>query len=114
MFRHLITFLALAITSPLFAKDPDIAAALKAKGAEITETTSVVTGVAFRDCSALGAGDYAQLRQLAQLKSLSFGKAFNDAAVKALGALPELEMLSTNGMDVSDDGVRALTACRKL
>jgi len=54
------------------------------------------------------------LRQLAQLKSLSFGKGFNDAAVKALGALPELEMLSTNGMDVSDDGVRALTACRKL
>jgi len=57
MFRHLITFLALAITSPLFAKDPDAAAALRAKGAEITETKGVVTGMAFRDCSALGAAD---------------------------------------------------------
>jgi len=114
MFRHLIAFLALAITPPLFAKDPDIAAALKAKGAEITETKGAVTGVAFRDCTVLGAGDYAQLRQIAQLKSLSFGKGFNDAAIQALGALPELEMLSTNGMDVSDDAIRALTVCRKL
>ena len=56
------------------AKDADIAAALKAKGADITETKGVVAGVAFRDCSALGAGDYALLRQLAQLKSLSLGK----------------------------------------
>lgn len=114
MFRNIITLGILTITSPLWAADSEITAALKAKGADITETNAVVTGVSFRDCSALVAGDYAQLQQLKQLKSLSFGKGFNDAAVKALGALPELEMLSTNGMDVSDDGIRALTACRKL
>lgn len=114
MFRNIIALVILTITSPLWAGDSDIASALKAKGADITETNAVVTGVSFRDCSTLVEGDYAQLRQLKQLKSLSFGKGFNDAAIKALGALPELEMLSTNGMDVSDEGIRALTACRKL
>ena len=96
------------------ATDADIIAALKAKGAEPVETKGALTGLSFRDCTGLTASDYQQLHQLSHLKSLSFGKGFNDAALKALGPMPELEMLSTNGMDVSDDGLGALAGFQNL
>jgi len=105
---------AFLVTASLHAGDAEIIAALKSKGAELTETKGVVTGLSFRDCSMLTAGDYAQVRQLAQVKSLGVGKGFDDAALKALGEMPALETLSTNGMDVSDDGIRALATFKGL
>jgi len=113
--RTLCSFLlALAFVPSVFAGDAEIVSALKAKGAEVTETKGALTGLSFRDCSALTAGDYQNIHRLGQLKALSFGKGFDDAALKALGALPELESLSTNGMDVSDEGARALATFKKL
>ena len=107
----LSTFL---VTASLHAGDAEILAALKSKGAEITETKGVATGLAFSDCSKLTASDYAQIRQLASVKLLNFGKGFDDAALKAVGAATGIEMLSTNGMDVSDEGVRALAEWKGL
>jgi hypothetical protein len=109
-----LLFFALALVPSVFADDAEIVAALKSKGAEVTETKGVFTGLSFRDCSGLTADDYQKIHQLAQLKSLSFGKGFNDAALKALGALPELESFSTNGMDVSDEGARLFATFKKL
>src|SRR2546430_1959590 len=109
MHRHILRSLlfALAFVPSVFAGDAEIVAGLKSKGAEVTETKGVPTGLSFRDCAGLTAEDYQKIHQLAQLKTLSFGRGFNDAALKALGALPELENFSTNGMDVSDDGARS-------
>ncbi|HEY3900865.1 MAG TPA: hypothetical protein VGM54_19800 [Chthoniobacter sp.] len=96
------------------AADADIVTALKAKGAEAIETKGALTGLSFRDCTGLTAADYQQVHQLSHLKSLSFGKGFNEAALKALGAMPEVEMLSTNGMDVSDEGLGVLSGFQNL
>lgn len=105
---------AFLLTAPLHAGDAEILAALKSKGAEITETKGVATGLAVADCSKLTADDYAQIGKLATVKLLSFGKGFDDAGLKALGAAAGIENLSTNGMDVSDEGVRALAAWKCL
>ena len=116
MHRHILCSLlfALAPVPSGFADDAGIAAALKSKGAEVTETKGALTGLSFRDCSALTADDYQKIRQLPQLKTVMFGRGFNDAALKSLGALPELENFSTNGMDVSDEAARSFAAFRKL
>lgn len=112
--RFLFASLALSLAPALHAAEAEALASLKAKGAEVTETQGVASSVSFRDCSGLSVADYAALAQLPQLKMLSLGKGCNDASLKALGALPELEMLSTNGMEATDDGVRALAACKKI
>ena len=112
--RRFITFIALVFTSSLHANDATIAAALKSKGAEITETKGEVTGVAFRDCSKFAAADFAQVRELSKLKQVNLGAGCNDGTLQALGALPELEVLSTNGLDATDAGISVLTACKKL
>jgi hypothetical protein len=98
----------------LHASDPTVAAALKAKGGEITETAGEITGLTVKDCKGLAEEDYVQIRKLDHLKMLSFGPGLNDAGLKAVAGLPALEQLSTNGMTASDEGVRALAACKAL
>jgi hypothetical protein len=105
---------ALLVAMPLRAGDAEIFAALKSKGAEVTETKGLVTGLAISDCSKLTAGDYAQIPQLTQVKLLNLGKGFDDAALKAIGPATGIETLSTNGMDVSDEGVRELAEWKGL
>ena len=100
---------ALIFATPLArSADADILAALKAKGAEPVETKGALTGLAFKDCTGLTEADYQQIHQLTHLKSLNFGKGFNDAGLKALGTMPDLESLVTNGMDLTDEGVGVL------
>lgn len=105
---------ALLLASSLHAGDSEIIAALKSKGAAPTETKGVVTALSFADCSILTAADYAQLSKLTAVKQLSFGKGFDDAGLKAIGAATGIENLSTNGMDISDDGASALAAWKGL
>ena len=105
----------IANTCPLlYADDPAVISALKAKGGEITEISGEVTGLTFKDCKGLSETDYAQIRKLDHLKTLSCGLGLDDAGLKALAGLPALEQLSTNGMTASDEGVRALAACKAL
>ena len=115
MHRFLVRLsFAFLLAASLHAGDAEILAALKSKGAAITETKGVATALAFTDCSKLTAADYAQIRQLASVKSLNFGRGFDDAALKAVGAATGIEMLSTNGMDVSDEGARAFAEWKEL
>jgi hypothetical protein len=102
------------LVAALHAGDAEIVAALKSKGGQVTETKGVVTGLSFPDCSQLAAADYTQMGQLTAVKLLSFGKGFDDAGLKAIGAATGIEMLSTNGGDISDEGVRALAAWKGL
>lgn len=113
-FRLLLGWLTFAFVPCLCAEDADIAAALKGKGAEITETKGVATGVSFRDCTKFAADDFASLGKLTKLRQVSLGAGANDATLRALGAPPELEVLSTNGLDLTDDGVRLIAAFKKL
>ncbi len=114
--RILLSVLALvASTAPqTFASDPAVVAALKAKGAEVTEAGGEITGLSFKDVKSLTPADFQQIRQLSHLKVLSCGAGIDDAGMKALGGLPALEQFGTNGMAASDEGVRALGACPAL
>ena len=113
--RVIVRFLsALFAVTSLHAGDAEILAALKSKGANITETKGAVTGLAFPDCSKLTASDYAQIGKLGAVNVLNFGKGFDDAALKAIGSATNIETLSTNGMDVSDEGIRTLAAWKGL
>ena len=115
MHRLLVCSLsAFLVTASLHAGDAEILVALKSKGAELTETKGVVTGLAVADCSKLTPADYAQIGKLTSVKQLNFGRGFDDAALKALGAVAGVEMLSTNGMDVSDEGARAFATWKGL
>jgi len=96
------------------AGDPAVVAALQAKGAQVTETAGEITGLAFKDNKGLTEADYRQIRGLDHLKMLSCGMGLDDAGVKVLAGLPALEQFSTNGMTASDEGVRALAACKAL
>jgi len=105
---------AFLFTASLHGGEVEIIVMLKLKGAELTETKGVVTGLSFPDCSKLTAADYAQIQQLAPVKLLSFGKGFDDDGLKAIGAATGVETLSTNGMDISDQGASALAAWKGL
>jgi len=106
--------LATSFACNLLASDPAIVSALKAKGGEITEAGGEITALTFKDCKDLIEADYAQIRKLDHLKTLSCGLGLDDAGLKALAGLPALEQLSTNGMAASDEGVRAMAACKTL
>ena len=109
-----VFFSTLLLASSVFAGDAELIATLKSKGAAATETKSVVTGLSFADCSKLTAADYALIAQLTGVKQLSFGKGFDDTALKAIGAATTIENLSTNGMDVSDQGIKLLATWKAL
>lgn len=96
------------------AEDPASAGAAKFNGAEVTKSGSEVVGLAFGDCAGLTEADCKQVRQLEHLKSLSFGHGFDDAALKILSGMPTIEKFTTNGMAVTDDGVRALATFKSL
>jgi len=102
------------LATSLHASDGEIIAALKSKGAQAIETKGAVTGLNFPDCSNLVVADYAQIGQLTGVKQLSFGKGPNDAGLKAIGAATNVEALSTNGMDVTDETIATLAAWKSL
>ncbi len=115
MMKHTAALLsALLLVTSLHASDAEIIATLKSKGAEATETKGVVTALSFPDCSKLTPPDYALLSQLTAVKQLGFGKGFNEDGLKAIGTAASIENLSTNGMDVSDEGIMALATWKAL
>jgi hypothetical protein len=92
-------------------------AALKAAGATVTENAGVVTKVQFKDCSKLSETDFSRIGRVKTLKSLTlFGKcaALNDATLPLLAGLTSLEELNTEGAQISDEGLRHLTAFTNL
>src|SRR2546421_547058 len=109
-FEILIVFLTLA-SSDARADDAAIAGQLKALGGQVTETGGVVTKVDFKDCSKLAEPDFQAIGQLAGLKELTlYGNchAANDGMLAHLAKLRSLESLSTNGIQVTDEGLKQL------
>jgi metallo-beta-lactamase class B len=88
---------------------------LRKAGAEITLTKGIVTGVAIKDLAKFTEADFEALGRLAHLKTLSTsGEALNDKTLSYLTGLVELEDLSTNLAQFTDDGLWQLTLLTNL
>ncbi|HVV99749.1 MAG TPA: prolyl oligopeptidase family serine peptidase, partial [Planctomycetaceae bacterium] len=97
--------------------DAAVSAKLTELGAQLTEADGVVTKVLFKDCSKLGDAEFRLLGQLRELKSLTlYGqcKGLTDETLPHLAGLSKLEELNTDGIQVTDAGLAALTALTSL
>src|SRR3954454_21084357 len=93
------------------------AAALKALGATVTEAEGVIRKVEFRDCSKLGEAEFRLIGKLKDLKTLTlYGgcAGLNDTTAPLLAGLTSLEELSTEGVQLSDDGLKHLATLTNL
>lgn len=109
--------LLLLTTATVAADEAEILKNLKSLGGEVSITKGEVTGVSFRDCSKLGDDEFKQIGQLPHLKKLTlYGscKGLNDKTLALLAPLSELEELHTDAIQVSDDGLKQLTALKSL
>ena len=120
---HPLPFIALAFTAPFILYGADATNSTPAaptppapvavgvpsiKGADVMETKGVVTGLNFKDASALTAEDYQQIRKMEGLKTLFFSHGPDDASIKILAGMPAIESFTTNGMKMTEAGVGTL------
>jgi hypothetical protein len=99
------------------ADDEAIARRLEELGAKVTRSGGVVTQVELRDCSKLGRDEFEQIGRLQGLKRLTlFGKChgLTDDTLPLLAGLTALEDLSTDGIMVSDAGLKPLGQLKSL
>jgi len=107
----LTTLTLLAWPTALRADDAATAATLRALGGEVAQTGGAVTKIYFKDCSRLGAAEFKQIGQLKSLKSLTlYGKChgLTDETLAHLSGLTALEELGTDGIQVTDAGLKHL------
>ena len=104
------------VASPAAADDSAIAAKLKDLGGKVTETAGVVTKLEFADCTKLGESDFQSISQLQGITELNLGKGpnVNDAALASIAKLSNLEKLGSNGIQVSDEGLKQLGNLKNL
>ncbi|WP_395739065.1 hypothetical protein [Prosthecobacter sp.] len=89
-------------------------AALQKLGAKVTEAGGVVTQVQV-DCEKFSEADFRTLGGFTTIKNLSIsGKTITDETIGLLTGLTELEMLSTNGIQLTDAGYKHFAAFQKL
>lgn len=103
--------LTVCLTLSAAADDAKTAAMLRGLGGQVTEAEGAVTKVSFRDCSKLGAAEFAAIGQLKSLKSLTlYGscKGLTDETLAHFAGLAALEELGTDGIQVTDAGLKHL------
>lgn len=89
-------------------------AALQKLGAKVTEAGGVVTQVQVK-CDAFTADDFRTLGSFTTIKNLSIsGKTITDETMALLTGLKELEMLSTDGIQLTDAGYKHFAAFQNL
>jgi len=117
---HRFGFLILAFLFAALSTHGDestTAARLEGLGGKVVRTGGIVTEIEFRDSSALGAAEWEAIGGLAGLKKITvFGKAagFNDATVSQLLRLKKLESFSSDGAQLTDEGLRTMAGCVSL
>jgi hypothetical protein len=115
MHLRLLLFLSLTFlttTAPSPAAD---VAALKKLGAQVTEKDGVVVQVQVK-CDTFTEADYRLLGEFKSIKmlSVSSAKTLTDEMLALLTGLTELEDLSTEGIQLTDDGFKHFSAFQKL
>ena len=111
----LLALIAAALAAT--ASDAELAAKFRALGAQVTESAGTVTKVSFKDCSKLGDTEFRDLGQLKSLKALTlYGQChgLTDQTLPHLAGLSALEELGTDGIQVTDAGLAALTTLTNL
>jgi hypothetical protein len=110
--RFLVPAALLAACSIGHAADVE---ALKKLGAKVTESAGVITQVQVK-CDAFTEADYRTLSAFTTLKvlSVSSAKTLTDDKLALLTTLTELEDLSTEGIQLTDDGFKHFAAFQKL
>lgn len=89
-------------------------ALLQKLGAKVTEAGGVVTQVQVK-CDAFTEADFRTLGSFTTIKNLSIsGKTITDETIALLTGLTELEMLSTDGIQLTDAGYKHFAAFQKL
>ena len=120
---HLLPLRSAALLIPLLllpvaqADDESVGKQLEELGAQVTRTDDVVTQLMFKDCSKLGRAEFEQIGQLKGLKRLTlYGKCrgLTDETLPLLAGLTELEELSTDGIQVTDAGLKPLGELKSL
>ena len=106
--------IAAALVLTFLAQDEEAVRHLKEKGAKITESKGVATGVEASDISKWTDEEYKCLGQLSRLRTLSVSGGPTDAGWALLSGLSELESIQTNISPATDDGIKALTSLKKL
>ena len=121
MIRRLFPFSLVAFilcgSASAKADDKAIAELLKSKGATIVEKNGVVEQVTFKDSKALSEAEYKAIGHLRGLKNLTlYGSChgLNDATLPLLSGLKALETLGTDGLKVTDEGLKHFTAFTSL
>lgn len=101
----------LVIVSDLHAAD---ISSLEKLGAKVTQQAGVVTQVQVK-CDAFTADDFRTLASFTTIKDLTIsGKTINDDTLPLLAGLTALESLSTNEIQLTDEGYKAFGAFRNL
>ena len=107
----LTPILFLALCSSLQAADVE---PLKKLEAKVTETAGVVTQVNVK-CDAFTEADFRTLGSFTTIKDLTIsGKTITDETIALLTGLTELERMSSDGIQLTDDGYKHFAAFQKL
>lgn len=87
---------------------------LKTLGAKVTETAGAVTQVQVK-CEAFTEADFRTLGTFTTIRDLTIsGKTITDETLALLTGLVNLERLSTDGIQLTDDGYKHFAAFQKL
>jgi hypothetical protein len=110
--RFLLGLVFLSVGSLCCAADVE---ALKKLGAKVTEKDGIVTQVQVI-CESFTEADYRTLGEFKTIKSLSVSRAktLTDDMLALLAGLTELEDLSTEGIQITDDGFKHFAPFQKL
>lgn len=109
-----VGFTSIVLSVSLMAEDAQAVKQMAEKGAIVTELKGGGLSVTIKDCAKFSADDFGVVGKLPHVKTLSLGMGFNDASAALLSGLTEVETLSTNGMQVSDDGMKAFDEYKNL
>jgi hypothetical protein len=92
---------------------PD-AGSLRKLGGKVTETGGMIAEVQMK-CDAFTEADFRTLGACTSIRKLTLsGKTITDSTLALLATLTNLEELSTDGIQLTDDGFRHFTAFKKL
>jgi hypothetical protein len=98
-------------------KEGDAEKKLTDLGGQFQPATGAPAQLSFRDCSKLGKAEFELISSLTTLKKLTmYGscKGLTDETLPLLAKLTELEELNTDGIQVTDDGLKALATLPNL